>query len=67
MSIEAVTRRLAKILKLSLDLDTLRAASTAWELEVTSAVEKDEDLTRTVRELEDAYDNELLKGVEEDT
>jgi proteasome assembly chaperone (PAC2) family protein len=60
MSIEAVTRRLAKILKLSLDLDSLRTASTQWELQVSSAVENDEDLTKTVRDLEDAYDNELL-------
>ncbi|HUS40146.1 MAG TPA: PAC2 family protein, partial [Pirellulales bacterium] len=38
-SIEAVTRRLAKILQLPLDLDSLRAASTKWELEVSSAIE----------------------------
>ena len=44
LSIEAVTRRLAKILKLSLDLDSLRAASTEWELQVSSAVEENEDL-----------------------
>ena len=36
MSIEAVTRRLAKILQLSLDLDSLRAASTEWELQVST-------------------------------
>jgi len=60
LSIEAVTRRLAKILKLSLDLDSLRAASTAWELHVSSAVEQDSDLAGKVRELEEAYDNDLL-------
>jgi proteasome assembly chaperone (PAC2) family protein len=60
LSIEAVTRRLAKILKLSLDLDSLRAASTAWELHVSSAVEEDTDLAGKVRELEEAYDNDLL-------
>jgi len=60
MSIEAVTRRLAKILKLSLDLDALRTASTAWELQVSEAVEKNEELANTVRELEEAYDNELI-------
>jgi proteasome assembly chaperone (PAC2) family protein len=60
LSIEAVTRRLAKMLKLRLDLDALRAASTEWELQVSSAVEEDKDLTKTVRELEEAYDNELL-------
>jgi proteasome assembly chaperone (PAC2) family protein len=61
MSIEAVTRRLAKILKLSLDLDELRVASTQWELEVTAAVEQNEELATKIRELEEQYDNELLQ------
>jgi proteasome assembly chaperone (PAC2) family protein len=61
MSIEAVSRRLAKILKLPLDLGTLRAESTEWELQVSRAVEGDKDLTRTVRQLEEAYDDELLQ------
>lgn len=59
-SIEAVTRRLSKILHLPLDLGTLRSASTKWELEVTSAVEQNEELAATVRKLEEQYDNELL-------
>jgi proteasome assembly chaperone (PAC2) family protein len=62
LSIEAVTRRLAKILKLSLDLDKLRAASTEWELQVSSAVDESEELAEKVRELEQAYDNELLEA-----
>ena len=61
LSIEAVTRRLAKILKLSLDLATLRTASTWWELEISSVIEQDEDLSKKVRELEAQYDDELLK------
>jgi proteasome assembly chaperone (PAC2) family protein len=61
MSIEAVTRRLAKILRLPLDLGALRAESTEWELEVSRVVERDEDLAQTVRRLEEAYDNELLE------
>jgi hypothetical protein len=59
--IEAVTRRLAKILRLPLDLAPLRAASTEWELAVTEAIEKDEEMTERVRQLEEAYDNELLR------
>ena len=59
-SIEAVTRRLAKLLKLRLDLAPLRTASTAWELEVSQAVEQNEELAETVRKLEEAYDNELI-------
>ena len=61
LSIEAVTRRLAKILKLPLDLDSLRTASTEWELQITSAVEQDADLAEKVRQLEQAYDNDLLQ------
>jgi proteasome assembly chaperone (PAC2) family protein len=59
-SIEAVTRRLAKMLKLHLDLAPLRAACTTWELQVSQAVEQNEELAETVRNLEEAYDNELL-------
>lgn len=58
-SIEAVTRRLAKILQLPLDLDSLRCASTEWELEVSNAVEENEELAAKIRELEQQYDNEL--------
>lgn len=67
MSIEAVTRRLAKIFKLPLDLQSLRKESTKWELEVTRVVRKDKKLAETVRELEEAYDNELLKQEEGQT
>jgi proteasome assembly chaperone (PAC2) family protein len=59
--IEAVTRRLAKILRLPLDLAPLRAASTEWELAVTTAIEKDEEMVAKVREMEEAYDNDLLQ------
>lgn len=61
VSIEAVTRRLAQILKLQLKLDSLRTASTAWELQVSSAVEKNKELAEQVRKLEEAYDNDLLE------
>ena len=60
-SIEAVTRRLAKILHLPLDIDSLRQASTEWELEVSSAIENNEELAEQVRRLEEAYDNDLLQ------
>jgi hypothetical protein len=42
------------------DLASLRTTSTAWELEVSSAVEKNPELAKTIRDLEKAYDNELL-------
>jgi proteasome assembly chaperone (PAC2) family protein len=58
--IEAVTRRLAKIIKLPLDLDSLRVASTRWELEVSKQIEKDESLAAQIHKLEVAYDDQLL-------
>lgn len=61
LSIAAVTRRLAKILKLSLDLDSLRAASTAWELQVSSAVDENDELAEKIHHLEKEYDNDLLE------
>ena len=60
-SIEAVTRRLAKLLQLHLDLAPLRSASTVWELRVSQVVEKNGELAETVHKLEEAYDNELLR------
>ena len=66
LSIEAVARRLARILNVPVDLARLREASTEWELKVTEAVEKDDDLARTVRKLEEQYDNELLEATEQE-
>ncbi|MCU0962311.1 MAG: PAC2 family protein [Pirellulaceae bacterium] len=64
--IEAVTRRLAKILRLPLDLDSLRAASTRWELEVSKQIEQDDSLAHQIRKLEEAYDDQLLEeGMDE--
>jgi proteasome assembly chaperone (PAC2) family protein len=66
LSIEAVSRRLAKILKLPLEIDSLRVASTEWELKISSIIENDKDFAEKVRQLEDEYDNELLEhGAEE--
>jgi len=61
MSIEAVTRRLAKILQLPLHLQALRTESTEWELEVTKVVDKDKKMKKMVQDLEKAYDDELIK------
>ena len=61
LCIEAVTRRLAKILQLELDLDSLRPESTEWELEISSKVEESEELSQQVRELEQVYDDELIE------
>jgi proteasome assembly chaperone (PAC2) family protein len=65
LCIEAVTRRLAKILRLPLDLASLRKTSTEWELGVSAVLDKDEDLAAKVRQLEEEYDNDLLRHNEE--
>jgi proteasome assembly chaperone (PAC2) family protein len=66
LCIEAVTRRLAKIFKLPLKLDSLRSASTEWELQISSVIENDKDLAEKVHQLEHDYDTDLLKmGSEE--
>jgi proteasome assembly chaperone (PAC2) family protein len=64
LSIEAVTRRLSKILGEPVDIDALRKGSDEWELQVTQAVEKDSELAETVRKLEEQYDNELINPEE---
>jgi proteasome assembly chaperone (PAC2) family protein len=64
VSIEAVTRRLAQILRLPVDLAPLRAESTEWEVQVSQFIENDQDLTRTIRQLEEEYDEDLLRQAE---
>lgn len=65
LSIEAVTRRLSRILNLPVDVNAMRKESNEWELQVTQAVEKDEELAATVRKMEEQYDNELIGRAEE--
>ncbi len=62
--IEAVSRRLAQMLKLPLDLASLRQASTEWELQISAIIEENKELAKTVRKLEEAYDTELLEQEE---
>lgn len=61
MCIAAVTRRLATMFKLPLEIDSLREASTEWEIDVSKAVDEDEELAEQVRRLEQEYDDELLE------
>jgi len=60
VSIESVTRRLATILDLPTDLAELRSASTEWEAKVSEAVEENDELADKIRELEEAYDQDLV-------
>ena len=61
LSIEIISKRLARMLNLSIDLSDLREAGFEWESRVSKAVEKDEELGETIRKMEEAYDNELIE------
>ena len=63
--IEAITRRLAAILKLSPDMDELRTTSNEWEQEISSIIEENDEMARKILELEDDYDRELLEQNED--
>lgn len=62
ISIEAVTRRLTRIIGVPMDMDQLRGVSDEWESRVTAAIEKDPELVKHIRELEKQYDDELLES-----
>jgi len=62
MSIEAVTRRLAAILGLQVDLPQMRSESDDWERQVSERVEENEELAEQIRKLEEAYDDDLLES-----
>jgi len=62
LSIETITRRLARMLDQPIDLAALRDASNEWENQVTAAVEKDAELAATIRKLEEEYDNDLIES-----
>jgi proteasome assembly chaperone (PAC2) family protein len=65
VSIEAVTRRLAPMLGLQLDMLAMRLASDDWSAQVSELVEKDAKLRKHIGKLEQAYDEELLGATEE--
>jgi proteasome assembly chaperone (PAC2) family protein len=64
LSIEAISKRLARMLNQPIDAAGMRKVSHEWENRVTQAVEKDEELAATIRKLEEAYDNELIEAEE---
>ena len=66
-SIEAVTRRLAKLLSCILSWPPRARPARTWELEVSRSWSRTANWpTRSVK-LEDAYDNELLRSTSDET
>jgi len=59
-SIEAVTRRLAGILGLQIELDELRDLGNEFERRLSKVVDEQPELARNVRKLEEDYDNEVF-------
>ena len=58
--IEAVTRRLAGILGLHVELDDLRQVSDEFEKKLSDVVGRQEELAGTISKLEEDYDNEIF-------
>jgi len=58
--IEAVTRRLAGILGLHVELDDLRDVSDEFEKKLSEVVQEQPELEGNIRKLEEDYDNEIF-------
>jgi proteasome assembly chaperone (PAC2) family protein len=58
--IEAVTRRLAGILGLQIELDDLRAIGDEFEKKLSDVVQEQPELSSNIRKLEEDYDNEVF-------
>ena len=58
--IEAVTRRLAGMLDLEINLDDLSAISDGFEKKLNDAVQEQPELEANIRKLEEDYDNEIF-------
>ena len=59
-SIEAVARKLAALLDLSLNFDKLRKTSDRWEAKLNKAVAEKEELAEHIEKLEEDYDHEVF-------
>ncbi|MHC4573170.1 MAG: PAC2 family protein [Planctomycetota bacterium] len=58
--IEAVTRRVAGILGLQIELDDLREVSDEFEKKLSDVVQEQPELAGNIRKLEEDYDNEIF-------
>lgn len=58
--IEAVTRRLAGILELEIELEDLRSISDEFERRLSEVVQEQPELAGSIRKLEEDYDNQIF-------
>jgi proteasome assembly chaperone (PAC2) family protein len=63
--IEAVTRRVAGMLSVHVELDDLRATADEFEKKLTEAVQEQPELADNVTKLEQDYDNEIFSEMGE--
>ena len=60
--IEGVTRRLAGMLDLEVDLDDLRNISDEFERKLSDVVQEQPELESNIHKLEEDYDNEIFNN-----
>ena len=60
--IEAMTRRLAGMLHLDLDLDDLRSLSEEFERKIAELVQQQPELAKNIGRLEEDYDNQIFNS-----
>jgi len=60
--IEVVTRRVAGMLGIHIDLDDLRELSDEFERRLTEVVQEQPELAGSIRKLEEDYDNEIFNS-----
>jgi len=61
-AIEAVTRRLASMLGLHVELDRLRSVSDEFERKLSELIQDQPELAETISKLEESYDDELFES-----
>ena len=59
-SIESVTRKLAAVLGLQMNLEELRTVSDAWEKKLNETLEDRDDLLEHIEKLEEDYDSDVF-------
>lgn len=59
-SIEAVVRRLTRMLGLDIGLEELRPLSDEWERRLNEAMKDEPDLLKQIRQMEEDYDKEIF-------
>ena len=64
--IEAVTRHLAGILGLQIDLKDMRALSDEFDNKLSNIIQEQPELAATINKLEEDYDNEIFNTEMED-